>query len=60
MSLAGRQPPGPPMSPWGIYCFDTVESFQAAFAPHAATIMADIPNYTAIQPVIQISEVKLP
>jgi len=48
------------MSPWGIYCFDTVESFQAAFAPHAATIMADIPNYTAIQPVIQISEVKLP
>jgi uncharacterized protein (TIGR02118 family) len=39
--------------------FDSVESFQAAFGPHAATIMADIPNYTSIQPVIQISEVKL-
>ena len=44
----------------GHLLFDTVDSFRAAFAPHAATIMADIPNYTAIQPVIQISEVKLP
>lgn len=32
-------------------------SFQAAFEPHAATIMADIPNYTDAQPVLQISEV---
>ncbi len=43
----------------GHLLFDTVESFQAAFAPHAATIMADIPNYTALQPIIQISEVKM-
>ena len=43
----------------GHLLFDSAEAFQAAFAPHAATIMADIPNYTAIQPVIQISEVKL-
>ena len=43
----------------GHLFFDTAEAFQAAFAPHAATIMADIPNYTSIQPVIQISEVKL-
>ena len=38
---------------------DSVESFQAAFVPHAATIMADIPNYSAVQPIVQISEVKL-
>lgn len=39
--------------------FDSVEAFQAAFAPHAKTILADIPNYTNAQPTIQISEVKL-
>jgi hypothetical protein len=27
--------------------------------PHAAAIMGDVPNYTDIEPVIQISEVKL-
>jgi len=43
----------------GHILFDSVDSFQAAFAPHAAAIMADIPNYTAIQPIIQISDVKM-
>ena len=36
---------------------DSVESFQAAFGPHAKEILADIANYTDIQPVMQISEV---
>lgn len=39
--------------------FDSVEAFQAAFGPHATAILADIPNYTNVQPTIQISEVKL-
>jgi len=39
-----------------IYC-DSVESFQKGFGPHAQDIMADIPNYTDLAPVIQISEV---
>ncbi|PYT80620.1 MAG: EthD family reductase [Acidobacteria bacterium] len=39
--------------------FDSVEAFQSAFGPHAEEIMGDVPNYTNIQPVIQISEVKL-
>ena len=39
--------------------FDSAEAFQAAFLPHAAEIQGDVPNYTNIQPVIQISEVKL-
>ena len=43
----------------GHLLFDSIESFQAAFGPHATTIMADIPNYTDVQPVIQISEVKM-
>ncbi|HEX4856988.1 MAG TPA: EthD family reductase [Limnobacter sp.] len=36
---------------------DSVESFQAAFGPHAGEILADVANYTDIQPVMQISEV---
>ncbi|HEV2187273.1 MAG TPA: EthD family reductase [Stellaceae bacterium] len=41
-----------------LYC-DSVEAFQAAFAPHAQEIMGDIPNYTDIEPTLQISDVKL-
>jgi len=43
----------------GHMLFDSVEAFQNAFGPHVETIMADIPNYTDTQPVIQISEVKM-
>ncbi len=39
--------------------FDSVEAFQSSFGPHAEAIMADSPNYTDIQPTIQISEVKM-
>jgi len=38
--------------------FDSVDAFQAAFGPHAQTLMGDIPNYTTSQPQVQISEVK--
>lgn len=43
----------------GHLYFDSVADFQAAFGPHADAIMADIPNYTDIQPTLQISEVKI-
>ena len=36
-----------------------MEALQAAFDRHAAEILADIPNYTEIAPVMQISEVKI-
>jgi uncharacterized protein (TIGR02118 family) len=39
--------------------FDSVEAFQKAFAPHADAIMGDIPNYTDIQPLIQINEIRM-
>src|SRR5260221_719217 len=39
--------------------FNSLEEFQSAFAPHAAAIMGDIPNFTSVQPIIQINEVKL-
>ena len=48
--------------PFVVLCslkFDSVEAFQTAFGPHAADIQADIPKYTNITPVIQLSEVKM-
>jgi uncharacterized protein (TIGR02118 family) len=58
--LAGAAPGTPPI--YQVLChlgFESPDTFQAAFPPHAAAIMADIANYTAAQPVIQIGEVKL-
>ena len=58
--LAGGEPGAPPAYlAFGHLYFDTVQSFQDAFGPHAKDILADIPNYTNTQPVLQISEVKL-
>ena len=36
--------------------FDSVEAFQQALEAHAQEIMGDIPNFTNINPVIQIEE----
>ena len=43
----------------GHLYFDSVDTFQAAFGPHAPAILADIPNYTNTQPTVQVSEVKM-
>jgi uncharacterized protein (TIGR02118 family) len=43
----------------GHLYFDSVDAFQTAFGPQAAAITADIPNYTDIQPTLQISDVKM-
>jgi uncharacterized protein (TIGR02118 family) len=56
---AGQPGSAPTYIAAGYLTFESVESFQKAFAPHAAEIMADIPNYTNAQPVIQISEITL-
>jgi uncharacterized protein (TIGR02118 family) len=43
----------------GHILYDSVEAFQAVFAQHGQVLLADIPNFTNVQPVIQISNVKL-
>jgi uncharacterized protein (TIGR02118 family) len=43
----------------GTLTFDSLEAFQSAMGPHMGEIMGDIPNYTDITPVLEISEVKL-
>ena len=58
--IAGAAPGSPaPYLAIGQLQFDCVEAFQSAFGAHEKEIMSDVPNYTNIEPVIQISEVKL-
>jgi uncharacterized protein (TIGR02118 family) len=58
--IGGGAPGVPPLYvAMGHMYFDSVESFQAAFGPHQRASMADVANYTKIQPTLQISEVKL-
>lgn len=56
--ISGATPGSPPAYlVVGHLLFDSIEAFQMAFAAHGPTIMGDIPNYTNVQPVVQISEV---
>lgn len=55
--LAGGAGEPPPFVAGCELFFDSVQAFQAAFAPQAAEIMGDIVNYTDRQPVLQISDV---
>jgi uncharacterized protein (TIGR02118 family) len=58
--LAGGAPGAPPTYiAIGHLLFDSVAAFESGFNPHAQEILADIPNYTNTQPVIQVSEIKL-
>jgi len=58
--IAGATPGSRPgFIAMGHLYFDSMEAFQTTFGPHAEAIMADIPNYTDIQPTIQFSEVKI-
>ncbi|MCE7990493.1 MAG: EthD family reductase [Roseivirga sp.] len=56
--IAGRTPEEPvPYMAIGYLYFDKLSDYQDAFGPVAQKIIGDIPNYTNVQPVLQISEV---
>lgn len=60
IGLSGGAPGEP--APFAAICEFTCESVQAfteAAMPHNNELRADIPNYTDIEPVIQISEIRL-
>lgn len=58
--VGGTEPGSPaPFAALGHLLFDSLEAFQTAFGPHAETFMSDISNYTNIQPIVQISCVKI-
>ena len=39
--------------------FDSIDAFQTAWAPNAAAILGDMPNFTDLAPVVQVSEIVL-
>lgn len=49
----------PTYAAMGHLLFDSVESFEEAFAVHGGEVMSDVANYTDIVPVLQVSEVVL-
>jgi len=56
--LAGGAPGSEaPYAAMGNLYFDSVEAFQNAFGPNVDAIMGDLPNFTNIEPSMQISEV---
>lgn len=48
-----------PFAGMGNMYFDTLEDFGNSFGPNANEIMSDLPNFTNIEPTIQISEVMI-
>jgi uncharacterized protein (TIGR02118 family) len=56
--IAGRTPDESiPYLAIGYLYFDKLSAYENSFGPNAEKIVNDIPNYTNIQPVVQISEV---
>jgi uncharacterized protein (TIGR02118 family) len=41
------------------FLFDSMETFLAVFTPNRATLRNDVPNYTDIETIVQISEVAI-
>ena len=39
--------------------FDSMDAFDAAFGPNAEAILGDVPNFTNLEPVVQLEEVLL-
>ncbi|HXL46663.1 MAG TPA: EthD family reductase, partial [Candidatus Binatia bacterium] len=56
--VAGGAPGAPaPYVAIGHVYFNSLDGFQKGMGQHAKEIMGDVPNYTNIQPQIQISEI---
>ena len=59
IGIAGATPgePAPYAAIVGFTC-ESLDAFAAAFTPVADQLQGDIPNYTDIKPVIQISQIR--
>ena len=56
--LGGIEPGQPaPYHCIGTMTFETMERMQQALQQHGQGLMADIPNFTDVQPIIQVSEI---
>lgn len=57
--MGGAQPgSSAPYVAIGHIFFNSLEEFQSSFGPNVPEFMADVPNYTNIEPIVQISNVR--
>lgn len=57
--ISGRTPDAPaPYLAMGHLYFETISAYQNSMKENREKIVSDIPNFTNIQPVIQVSEVQ--
>lgn len=57
--IAGATPDAPPpFVAVGHLIFSSFDGFQKAFGAHGAELLADVPNYTDIEPQIQVGEIQ--
>jgi uncharacterized protein (TIGR02118 family) len=49
----------PPFVAMCHFLYDSLDAFLAAFTPHAELLMGDMINYTDIESIVQISEVRI-
>jgi uncharacterized protein (TIGR02118 family) len=49
----------PPYAAIAAFTFESVQAFTNAVMPHYKELQGDIPNYTDIEPVVQISEIRI-
>ena len=57
--LDGTPDQPPPFVTICSFTCETAQAFNDAFLPHAEVLQGDIPKYTNIAPVIQVSEIRL-
>jgi len=56
--IAGGTPDAPiPYIAIGHIYYDSIDKFQSAMSKVGEELMADVPNFTDIEPIVQISEV---
>jgi uncharacterized protein (TIGR02118 family) len=56
--LGGTSDQLPPFAAICGFTCETVQAFTDAFLPNADILQADVPKYTDIAPVIQVSEIR--
>ncbi|MGA2535344.1 MAG: EthD family reductase [Terracidiphilus sp.] len=60
IGISSAMPDQPaPNAAIATFDFESVQAFTEAVMPHYAELQADIPNYTDIEPVVQISELRI-
>ena len=58
IGISGGAPGEPaPFAAITTMTFESVDAFSQAFLPHVQALMNDVPNYTDIEPVLQLSAI---